>query len=68
MVEERDGLCDICGQLPKDNRGSKLVPDHVKGTKILRGLLCLTCNVGIGMLKHDLLVVRNAYRYLKKAS
>lgn len=65
MVEDRQGRCDICGELPNDERGSKLHVDHVAGTKIVRGLLCLRCNVGIGMLRHDRAIIKNAYRYLK---
>ena len=66
MVEDRQGRCDICGELPQDNRGSKLHIDHVEGTKIVRGLLCLTCNVGIGMLKHNLKRIKRAYHYLRR--
>lgn len=64
MVAVRGGRCDICGQLPKDNRGSKLHVDHVEGTKIVRGLLCLQCNVGIGMLQHDIDRLLAAAAYL----
>lgn len=65
MVEARQGRCDICKRLPQDRRGSKLFVDHVAGTKIVRGLLCLKCNVGIGMLRHNLKIIRAAFYYLK---
>ena len=66
MVLDRQGRCDICGLLPKDNRGSKLHVDHIEGTKQARGLLCLRCNVGIGMLKHNRKIIAAAHRYLKE--
>lgn len=64
MVLERGGRCDIRGMLPNDNRGSKLHVDHEEGTVGVRGLLCLRCNVGIGMLQHDPDLMLEAYRYL----
>jgi hypothetical protein len=66
MVSQRQGRCDICGEKPNDKRGSKLHVDHVEGTKEIRGLLCLRCNVGIGMLKHSRKIIASAHRYLKR--
>ena len=62
LVARQKGMCRIC-----QCKVSKLVVDHtVKGT--FRGLLCNTCNVGIGMLRDSVIVLQSAIRYLKEAS
>lgn len=41
-LEKQGGVCAICGRPPKPDR--RLCVDHNHGTKIVRGLLCQTCN------------------------
>lgn len=56
------GRCAVCGTpcaFDKD-----LVVDHCHNTKVVRGLLCVTCNVGIGMLKEDIAIFSAAITYL----
>ena len=48
---------DICGTLHIDH-------DHITGE--FRGLICLTCNAGIGMLKDSPEILAAAIEYLKK--
>ena len=38
--------------------------DHDHGTGEVRGLLCITCNTGIGSLKDDVTLLQNAIEYL----
>lgn len=71
MFIDRDGKCDICS-LPETRRvKGKLMPlcvdheDTTAGVRI-RGLLCSNCNVAIGLLKHDPILVKSAYRYLRR--
>lgn len=54
MVEERQGLCDICGELPKTGKGRKLQVDHDHITGKVRGLLCWHCNARLGFIEHEL--------------
>lgn len=60
MFESQNGLCLICGQ------SKKLSVDHNHTTGKVRGLLCSTCNAGIGMLKDDIFLVEKALAYLKE--
>lgn len=70
MVNDRDGLCDICKQPArgKSNSSIKLNIDHtvVDNKIIIRGLLCWQCNVAIGYLAHDIVRLHRAIEYLEK--
>lgn len=50
--------CEICGK--EDN----LVYDHNHTTKEFRGVLCRSCNAGLGHLKDSPIVLENALAYL----
>jgi len=45
-LREQRGLCAICHRKPRGRH--RLSIDHNHKTKQVRGLLCQTCNVGIG--------------------
>lgn len=59
MIENQKGLCLICTEKPE-----KLFIDNCHETGKVRGLLCSSCNTGIGMLKDDPDVLRAAISYL----
>lgn len=59
MLELQHGLCAICSE--------KMVQpavDHCHATKRVRGLLCRSCNVGLGFFKDDPERLRRAIDYL----
>ena len=56
-------VCQCCGK-PK-SEGGKFVYDHCHDTMKFRGVLCDSCNVGIGRLGDTLAGVKNAVRYLE---
>ncbi len=58
------GLCAICSS--ECSSGKKLAADHCHTTGIFRGLLCRQCNLGIGNLKDDAVLVEKALNYLKE--
>jgi Recombination endonuclease VII len=64
---EQDGVCKICRR-PETTlcHGSlmSLSVDHCHATNRVRGLLCNTCNRGIGLLGDDPEVLRAAANYL----
>ena len=64
MVEERDGRCDICARIP----AGRLHIDHNHATGKIRGLLCGTCNRGIGSLGDSVELLKAALRYLDASS
>lgn len=47
LLQSQNGKCKLCGQ-PQPNRDLAVDHDHVTGR--IRGLLCTTCNVGLGAL------------------
>ena len=61
MAEAQGGLCAICQEKP-----DKLFIDHCHHTGKVRGLLCIKCNSGIGLLRDSAAVVENALAYLRK--
>lgn len=61
---EQNNQCAICGVLFDD----KILPcvDHEHDpTKKFRGMLCRTCNSGLGMFKECVNILEKAIKYLK---
>ena len=58
MARKQMFKCEICGQF------KTLCVDHCHTTGKIRGLLCKTCNSGIGLLKDNRRYLLNAIEYL----
>lgn len=56
----QSGRCAICGH------AADLVVDHCHATKMVRALLCPTCNSGLGHFKDDPVALRAAAEYVEK--
>lgn len=65
MYIEQEGKCYTCQKHQNDLK-FKLVVDHCHKTGKVRGLLCDTCNSGIGFLKEDIDTILRVIQYLKK--
>ena len=65
MVEEQNGVCAICAS-PPIGRFKYLSVDHDHVHGYNRGLLCSTCNLGIGHFKEDIELLRKAVVYLEE--
>lgn len=71
MVEAQGGVCAICGRAP--NAGKRLSVDHdhrchqgqTACSACIRGLLCHSCNVMIGLAQDNPDVLIAAASYLK---
>jgi hypothetical protein len=63
MVADQHGRCAICHSEP-----SVLAVDHDHATGQIRGLLCRSCNLGIGFLRDDVNLLYNAAQYLAARS
>lgn len=61
MAEAQGWACKICGKTPK----SKLHLDHCHATLRIRGLLCGTCNKGLGQFKDRADLLDAAAEYLR---
>lgn len=66
LIVKQNNACEIC-KIPFNNVVDVCV-DHDHSTKEVRGLLCQSCNRGIGLLKENIQVLYSAIRYLKNAS
>lgn len=64
LVDEQEGCCAICGVY----LGFLLFVDHDHTTEKVRGLLCKSCNSGIGLLGDTIAGVLSALRYLRDAA
>lgn len=61
---EQDGCCKICGKHQVEFK-KKLNVDHDHKTGKIRGLLCATCNMGLGMFKDKVELLKKAILYLE---
>jgi hypothetical protein len=65
MLDAQNGRCAICGERAPDRLASMhLDHDHEHGQ--LRGLLCLSCNQGLGKFRDDPTVLLRAIVYLRQ--
>ena len=70
MFIKQRGVCAICGhpEPSKDSgKPSWLIVDHLGRTSgKVRGLLCSSCNKGLGMFKDNIKSLKGAIEYLNK--
>ena len=64
LWEESKGVCVACGRKPESKRQIHL--DHNKETGVVRGFVCDTCNVAIGMAGHSPERLRAMADYLER--
>jgi len=67
MYTEQEGRCRICRVELGGIMLKKLNIDHDHKTGLVRGLLCRSCNMGLGSFKDNLVLLRNAVKYLEEA-
>lgn len=63
---DHDSHCEICGKKKDINTTYSLVVDHCHNSNKIRGLLCGSCNTGLGMFKDNADSLRAAIKYLKR--
>ena len=66
LLSSQDNKCIICGTEPEPNTDSFPV-DHDHVTGIVRGILCLNCNRGLGHFQDDPEILRAAAIYLDRS-
>jgi hypothetical protein len=63
------GACQICGKQASECRGGKLAIDHKHGpSPHPRGVLCMKCNIAIGLLTDNPWAASAAADYLKMSA
>ena len=63
LLLNQNNCCAICN-INNSKLRRNLCVDHDHRTEEIRGLLCDTCNRGIGLLKDNVEVLKNAIEYL----
>jgi hypothetical protein len=64
IFNKQNGKCVICGRHQSELKLTLAVDhDHISGK--VRGLLCNTCNRGIGYLHDDINLLEKAIQYIK---
>lgn len=63
LLEKQGGGCAICGKRP--TRLASLHLDHCHETGAIRGILCSSCNQGIGQFGDDPILLERAAVYLR---
>lgn len=61
----QEGKCWIC-EVPGNKKQRSLRVDHDHKTGIVRGLLCSSCNLVLGLLKDNVALFEKAIRYLSQ--
>jgi hypothetical protein len=64
LLEEQLHRCACCGS-PNPKRKAGFVIDHDHASGIVRGLLCHSCNIGIGLLGDTIKGLELALDYLR---
>ena len=59
-----NAVCDICGSCGYEHKKGLHV-DHCHTTGVIRGVLCHSCNTGLGAFKDDFSLIKKALEYLK---
>jgi hypothetical protein len=59
MYSSQGGVCITCGTWKK-----RLNVDHCHATGKVRGLLCHSCNLGLGHFKDSIQILKNMVQYL----
>jgi Recombination endonuclease VII len=66
LEKAQGGLCAICGEPQTSTHRQYLCVDHDHKTRKVRGLLCGSCNMGLGRFKDDPVRLRAAAEYLER--
>jgi hypothetical protein len=63
LLKSQNNSCKIC-HTPYGEKAFAV--DHCHKTGRVRGILCISCNTAIGMLKEDPIILRQAIDYLEE--
>ena len=64
MVKQQNNCCAICGKSPDENK--RLSVDHCHVSGKVRGLLCGSCNLGLGCFSDNPDSLLKAVEYLRQ--
>jgi len=64
LLEQQNHCCAICKSKVSSSRTSRLFVDHCHNSLEVRGLLCSSCNHGLGLFKDSPTLLKRAINYL----
>jgi hypothetical protein len=67
ILIEQGHRCAICQRIEPGGVGNVFHVDHCHKTQIVRGLLCSSCNIGLGNLGDNVETMLRAIEYLRNA-
>lgn len=67
LLNSQDGKCAICRSDNPGYKRSSFCVDHDHTTGYVRGLICGSCNFGIGNFKDNQIFLMSAAEYVKKS-
>lgn len=66
LLEYQGGGCATCGA-KRSHTGRRLCVDHCHRTVVIRGILCDSCNISLGLLKDNIETLKSLVAYLEKS-
>ena len=67
ILESQGGGCAICGKKENNNRKQKRLPiDHHHESNTVRGILCHSCNLMLGLVKDNPDTLEKGAAYLRR--
>jgi hypothetical protein len=65
MFEKQGKICALCGSDVPAKHSNRWNTDHDHDTGIIRGIICCSCNNGLGLFKDDPVLLRKAANYIE---
>jgi len=66
LLKQQSGKCALCGKDKGNSNGIRLAVDHDHKTGKIRGLLCWSCNAGLGLLGDNIVSMKRVIDYLEE--
>jgi hypothetical protein len=66
LVESQGNRCGICRTDSPSSKHGKWSIDHCHSTGKIRGLLCQSCNKGLGLFRDNVAFLQQAVQYLNR--
>lgn len=63
--KNQDFKCALCGKHESTQHHNRLYVDHCHSTGLYRGLLCNTCNCGLGSFNDNIELMKKAIEYVE---
>lgn len=68
ILKCQGGGCAICGATENQNKRQPLLVDHCHTEDMVRGILCHSCNLMLGLVHDNPKILMNAVDYLLKGN